>query len=105
MKSRLLITLISAVLILGGQSMLGSSASATGSGGGYTWVQQSPYPGGDVISSTSAISSTSVWSVAGQGSAFYWNGTSLSKQWTGTTNDLYGVSAPVSYTHLTLPTI
>jgi len=94
MKSRLLITLISAVLILGGQSILGSSAFATSSGGGYTWVQQSPFPGrDDVISSTSAISATNVWSVGGQGSAFLWDGTSLSKQWTGTTNNLYGVSA------------
>jgi len=89
---RAVITAVLALLIFALISGFGA-ALASGSGG-YTWVTQNPVgTGGETIYATSALSATAVWSVGAYGTILYWNGTTLAKQASGTTNNLYGVYA------------
>ncbi|MBN2169245.1 MAG: IPT/TIG domain-containing protein [Actinobacteria bacterium] len=73
---------------------LSPEAKAGGGGAGdYVWIQQGPTPQGHTINSTCLLPGAGVVSAGGGGSAFYWNGTTLAEMPTGTSNDLYGVTA------------
>ncbi len=93
-SARRAITGVAVVLLAVGFLAFTAPASrATGSGGGYTWIQQGPAPGGHAITGMSALDASRVWSVGNAGSVFFWNGSTLTESWSGTDNDLYDVSA------------
>ncbi|MBU4273892.1 MAG: IPT/TIG domain-containing protein [Planctomycetes bacterium] len=59
----------------------------------YTWVWQSPIPKRHNLFAVEAANSTNAWAVGEYGTIMFWNGATLSKQYSGTTHDLYGVTA------------
>ena len=85
-----LITLFIAVSL---SYALGIGAYAADAGG-YTWVFQNPLPTGQQLYSTAAgADANHDWSVGEYGAITYWNGTTLTEQASGTTNNLYDVDA------------
>jgi YVTN family beta-propeller protein len=71
----------------------GFGATLAAGPAGYTWVGQNPLGTGAQLYATSAASATAAWSVGEYGTILYWNGTTLIKQVSNTTNNLYGVFA------------
>jgi len=95
MKLRIYISFLLCLLILSAFSIIYlPGISHASSGGSYTWVWQNPLPLGHVMYSTSSIPTANrVWSVGEYGVILYWNGSTLTEQSSGTTNNLYGVCA------------
>ncbi len=71
--------------------LVSAGAASAATGGTYTWVWQNPLPKGHLMFSTSAFSTSTVWSVGEYGRVILWNGSRLVEQASGTTASLYGV--------------
>ena len=93
-RTRTLTGLVTVALLLAAALCFAGSGAALASGtNGYTYVWQNPVGYSEQLFSTSALSNNAVWSVGAYGCIEYWNGTTVTKQASGTTNHLYGVSA------------
>ncbi|MBN1290128.1 MAG: IPT/TIG domain-containing protein [Actinobacteria bacterium] len=93
-KSAAVVSVLVIIAAAGLMLPLSPEARAGGGGaGGYVWIQQAPTPQGHTINSSCVLPGAGVVSAGGGGSAFYWNGTTLAEMPTGTSNDLYGITA------------
>jgi YVTN family beta-propeller protein len=90
MSGSLALAVVASTIVL--LAAFGPYAQAA-SGDGYTWVGQNPLGTSQQLYATSVFSATAAWSVGEYGTILYWNGTTLAKQNSTTTNNLYGVYA------------
>ncbi|MBU1671143.1 MAG: IPT/TIG domain-containing protein [Actinobacteria bacterium] len=69
--------------------------TATGAlaGESYTWVQQNPIPGRTDVYGIDSVDATHTWAVGPGGTVFFYDGTTLTRQSSGTTYDLCDVAA------------